>query len=349
MVMSGAGSKPRLETEETNPERGSATIYSVAARAGVSIATVSRVLRGADTASAATIEKVREAASELNYVPQAAAQSLATRRYNAHAVVIGAMSGPYYTELMMGYESVARSHGQGMLVVVGDPSNDFARSLLELRGRVDGLMMAQWGVPKETIMELAKSMPVVVVGGDPVPGCDLVRSENLRSATAITGHLLDHGRRKLIFVGDPDAANDVRDRYQGFAAAHLAARLPPREAMIRVPQTEAAGEGIVPLILKHRGQIDGLVCANDELALAIMHGLKAAGMAIPEEMSVCGWDDVTTARYLTPALTTVRQPVREMGELAAKLLHERVLGAAPDPRPHTLPTEVVVRQSCGCP
>jgi LacI family transcriptional regulator len=325
-----------------------ATIYSVAERAGVSIATVSRVLRGTDTASATATQKVLEAAQSLNYVPQNSARSLATRRYSAHAMVIGAMTGPYYSELIMGYEAAAARHGQSVVLVVADAQQDPLTDVRNVRGRVDGVLMAHFAVASEAIQRLGQTMPVVVVGRDEVPGCDLISSENLTSATDLTAHLLSHGRRKLLFAGDPDGSTDVRDRYRGFVEAHRALGLRARAAGVRVPQTEDGGAAAVSRIFKRRKDIDGLVCANDELALSLMTGLQRRGVSFPDDMVAVGWDDVNAARYVAPGLTTVRQPVREMGALAAEVLHRRVAGTPPGP-PQILPTTVVLRASCGCP
>lgn len=335
-----------MSRHDDNPD--TVTIYSVAERAGVSIATVSRVLRGNASASAAATEKVLTAAKQLNYVPQNSARSLASRRYHAHAVVIGAMTGPYYSELIMGYEAAAAAHGQSVVLRVFDPRHDSADDVTGLLGRVDGVLLAHFTADPEAVRRLGETLPVVVVGREPIPGCDSVSTENLASATALTTHLIEHGRRRLLFVGDPGGSRDVRDRHRGFVAAHAAAGLQPRPATIRVPQTEEGGFSAVDAVYAKCKEIDGLVCANDELALALMSGLRDHGVVFPDDLAIVGWDDVTTARYVTPALTTVRQPVRALGALAADLLHARINGDPPGPN-QVLPTELVLRASCGCP
>lgn len=334
-----------MSRHEDNPD--TVTIYSVAEHAGVSIATVSRVLRGNASASAAATEKVLTAAKQLNYVPQNSARSLASRRYRAHAVVIGAMTGPYYSELVMGYEAAAAAHGQSVVLRVSDPRHDSVDDVTGLRGRVDGVLMAHVTADPDAIRRLGQTMPVVVVGRDPIDGCDHLSTENLSSATALTTHLIEHGRRRLLFVGDPDGSSDVRDRYRGFVDAHAASGLQAHPAAIRVPQTEEGGFSAVDAVYAQRGGVDGLVCANDELALALMSGLRDRGVVFPDDLAIVGWDDVTTARYVTPALTTVRQPIRTLGALAADLLHARIAGAPVGPD-QILPTELVLRASCGC-
>ena len=141
-----------------SPTSGRATIYSVAERAGVSIATVSRVLSGTTVTSPEATEKVLRAAHELAYVPQNSAKSLASARYQTHAVVIGSLDGPYYSELLMGYEEVAARYDQELLLVVADrPRRN--RTLADLRARVDGVMIAQMDIPDDEIAALAEAHP----------------------------------------------------------------------------------------------------------------------------------------------------------------------------------------------
>ena len=222
---------------------GRATIYSVAERAGVSIATVSRVLSGTAVTSPEATEKVLKAARELAYVPQNSAKSLASRRYQTHAVVIGSLEGPYYSELLMGYEEVAARYDQELLLVVADrPRRN--RTLADLRARVDGVVIAQMDIPVDEIAALARLIPVVLVGRTGIDGCDSVVSESVHSATELTRHLIDrHGRRRLVFVGDPAQAFDVAARHDGFRTALADAGLEaaPNRSSFRTPSGAASG------------------------------------------------------------------------------------------------------------
>ena len=341
-------SQSRTRTRRT-PTSNRATIYSVADRAGVSIATVSRVLSGTTATSPEATEKVLKAARELAYVPQNSARSLASRRYQTHAVVIGSLDGPYYSELLMGYEDVAARYDQELLLVVADrPRRN--RTLADLRARVDGVVIAQMDIPADEIAALARLIPVVLVGRTEIDGCDGVVSESVHSATELTRHLIDrHGRRRLVFVGDPTQAFDVAARHAGFRAALTEAGLDAAHEPLVVPYTERGGERATDLVLALPDRPDALVCANDEVALALILGLRRRGVDVGQGVAVTGWDDVTAARYVSPGLTTARQPVREMGGRAAELLHRRVGGQQDAGGQHVLATEVVIRQSCGCP
>jgi LacI family transcriptional regulator len=325
-----------------------ATIYDVAALANLSIATVSRVLQGTGPVSERARMRVVQAARELNYVPLRAARSLAVQRHEAHGLVLPDLAGPFYADLLMGYERWAGEHGQSVVITVTrDRADDADRGLRDLAGRVDGIVVHGNAVGLEAVRDLRRAqVPVVLVAHAPVAGCDSVRSESSGSAERLTGRLLDHGRGRLLFIGDPASSYDVSERYAGFSAAHRTRGLPFPEPG-RVPLTEDAGAAVAERWLGATDRADGLVCANDELALAAMAVLRRAGADVPDDVVVTGWDDVMAARYVTPGLTTVRQPMAELGRLAAQRLHERITGERTRARNDVLGTELVLRDSCG--
>lgn len=330
--------------------RNGTTIYSVAEAAGVSIATVSRVLQGGPNVSDGARGKVLQAASDLNYLPLGAARSLAVQRHEAHGIVLPDLKGPYYSELIMGYESRAAELGQSVVILLANRRDEPSAAVRALAARVDGLVfIGMSSVEDATVRRIGSSMPVVVVARDAVPGVDTLGAENIPNAMALTTHLLDvHGRSDLLFVGSPDRSPDARDRYAGFVAAHEhAGRRAAAPVSIRLE--EDAGTEFARRVLAREHRPDGLVCANDELALAIMDCLQTHGAQVPEEIAVVGWDDVMTARYVRPALTTVRQPVRELGAAAADALHARLTGGPGLRKPMIMPTLLVLRSSCGCP
>jgi len=328
--------------------RRATTIYSVAQLAGVSIATVSRVLQGTRATTPQTRAKVLRAAEELHYVPLQAARSLAVHRHEAHGIVVPDLIGPYYSELLMGYESAAAELGQSVVIVVAHPRDEETRTL-RLSSRVDGIVVANSTISDESASSLAARTPVVLLARPPVAACDAVSAENFQSAMALTEHLLAHGRRRLSFVGDPDGSPDVLERYHGFTTAVAASDTAAVGPIVKVGFRERSGADVAAQVLGQRTRPDALVCANDELALSTMKALQYCGIRIPDDIAIVGWDDVMTARYVSPSLTTVRQPLYELGRAAATRLHERIAGAATAPEPLILPTELVLRTSCGCP
>ncbi|ANS79166.1 transcriptional regulator, LacI family [Serinicoccus hydrothermalis] len=326
------------------------TIYSVADRAQVSIATVSRVLRRPGEVRPATRDKVLQVVEELGYVPDGAARSLAVKSHEAHGLVLPELGGPYYADLLTGYEQGAAEGGASVVVLLTDGKEDVDLLVRRLAGRVDGIvLMGAVQVSSATVSSVRGKLPVLALANSHEESVESFATENVRSAQELTTHLLDvHGRRRLRFVGSPDTADDVEDRYAGFVAAHEAAGLeaaPPVAAIFR----EEEGPRVASLLLEGGLEADGLVCANDELALAVMRHLLAAGVDVPGEVSITGWDDVMAARYVTPGLTTVSQPVRELGRQVAVRMRALLEDRSSAPEQHVLPTSPVIRQSCGCP
>jgi LacI family transcriptional regulator len=262
--------------------------------------------------------------------------------------VLPDLAGPFYGDLLMGYERWAGEHGQSVIITVTHGNPDPRRTVRDLAGRVDGIVVHGNALDQPTIQGLRKAgVPIVLIARPPITGCDSIRSESAASAEQLTTRLLDHGRTHLLFVGDPASSYDVSERYAGFAKAHEARGLqvPKPE---RVPLTEEAGREVAAKVLQATTRRpDGLVCANDELALAAMGTLKANDVAVPGQIVVTGWDDVMAARYVSPGLTTVRQPMTELGRLAAQRLHERVTGERTRARNDVLATQLVLRDSCG--
>lgn len=331
----------------TGPGGRPATIYDVAALAKLSIATVSRVLQGTGPVSEKARRRVDDAARELNYVPLRAARSLAVQRHEAHGLVLPDLAGPFYGDLLMGYERWAGEHGQSVIITVTHGRTDAARDLRDLAGRVDGIVVHGNALDLDAVQGLRRAkVPLVLVAHPPVTGCDSIRSESAGSAERLTSRLLDHGRRRLLFVGDPRTSYDVSERYAGFSAAHRSHGLAVPEPA-RVPLTEEAGAAVAGQWLGATDRADGLVCANDELALAALTSLRAGSADVPGDVVVTGWDDVMAARYVSPGLTTVRQPMAELGRLAAQRLHERITGERTRARNDVLATQIVLRGSCG--
>lgn len=341
------------QAEVTAPHTTSPTIYQVAEQAGVSIATVSRVLQGSPLVADKSRVKVLDAVESLGYMPSGAARSLAVRSHEAIGLVLPELHGPYYAELLVGFESRAAELGLAVSLVLADGKDSPLQAARQLAARVDALaILVSSSLPVDLIPSLVRAKPVVLLSGDTgdvAPEVDAIGTDNTDKAETLTRHLLDHGRRDLRFVGDPELAPDIEGRYRGFVAAHVALGLTPAEP-VRTGLREVDGrEYAVRLLGRQTHRPEGLVCANDELALAILTSLTDAGVDVPQDLALVGWDDVMTAQYVRPALTTVRQPVQDMGALAADRLQARIRGAPARGERTVLSTELIVRNSCGCP
>lgn len=342
------------------------TVYQVAERAGVSIATVSRAFADPSKVAPRTREAVYEAARELRYVPAAAARALAVRRSKALGVVLPHIAGPYYAELLVGFELAASELGLSVVLVLARPQEHRPAAVLDLLGRVDGVaFMARSGADDEVVRQVAEVRPTVSIARGRVAGVDAFYAENRRSARLLTEHLLAHGRRRIGFVGHPEEGSDFGRRHRGYLDALEAAGLAPARHVAADP-VEAAGLEVAEQLLSAEREaqadaapaasagaraipdLDALVCGNDELALAIIARLTAAGIDVPGDLAVTGWDDTVTARYLRPGLTTVRQDVAALGALAARRLAARIDGD-PVQEPVTIGSTLVLRESCGCP
>ncbi|MGB7448605.1 MAG: LacI family DNA-binding transcriptional regulator [Ornithinimicrobium sp.] len=331
----------------TSPRTGRATVYTVADQAGVSVATVSRVLQEPHRVRDSTRAKVLRVVDELDYVPHGGARSLASRRHEAHGLVLPELGGPYYSELLLGYESVAAEAGHSVVLVLTEGKDDVDSAVRRLAGSVDGMaLMGADQVLDDTLAAVRRQVPVIGLTGDTGRGLESFSTENEASAQQLTRHLLAHGRRKVAFVGTPTLAPDVLERWLGFVAAHDGAPVRPA---LPAQLEESEGRRIADDLRAEDRDIDALVCANDELALAVIHRLTQHGVRVPDDVAVVGWDDVMAARYIRPALSTVRQPVRELGAQAAQRMRGLISGRPGAATHHTLPTTVVIRESCGCP
>lgn len=321
------------------------TIRDVAARAGVSIATVSRVLRGTTPVTPPTRDRVLAAVAELGFRPSALGRSLAEGRHAANGIVFPDLSGPYYAEVVLGYEEAAGELGRSVLILSTHGRPAAPDMVRELAGRVDGLVVLGRTVSDDVVTEIAaRNVPIVLLAR-PAPGAvDSVKAENVESAAKLTEHLVEHGHRSFVFLGDADSSPDTVERWSGFRAALEAAGLEPPEAPMPAGLREEEGVRVAAELAADELP-DAVVCANDELALGLLAGLRRAGIDVPRQVAVTGWDDVMAARYA--GLTSVRQPMRELGAHAARLLDLRIRGDAEAARHEVLPTELVVRDSCG--
>ncbi|MCC2594686.1 LacI family transcriptional regulator [Tessaracoccus sp. OS52] len=323
------------------------TIYEVARRAGVATSTVSRALRNDPRITEGTRLRVQQAAEELHYVPRAAAQALAGSPVRSLGMVLPVVTGTYYAELAVGFESRASELDCSVVLLRADPSADQRQALRRLTSHVDALaFMARSAATDALVAKAATGRPTVTVARTQLPGLPAIYAESEQSATRLTRHLVELGRTRFAFVGPVDPGSDIAARYRGFSAALGEAGL-ETPSNISVELDEDNGRRLARRLVDDGLVHDALVCGNDEIAVAIVYELQELGVDVPADISVVGWDDIRVSRYLRPGLTTVRQPVAQLGATAAEHLHQMLSGSPVDDVT-VLPTTLVHRESCGC-
>ncbi|MFB9378837.1 LacI family DNA-binding transcriptional regulator [Kineococcus gynurae] len=336
------------------------TIRDIAREAGVSVATVSRVTHDDARVVAATRRRVQDAIDRLGYSPSALGRGLATRRTNTLGIVLPGLGGPYFAELVQGAESVAVERGTAINVLGTHLRPDADGAVRDLAARTDGLIVAGGTVGEDLLVRLSAGTRVVLVAGrsDVVP---TVRTDGRAAAIALTKHLVaprergGHGYRRLRFLGEPSGSPDTHLRYSGFRQALGDAGLAECGEPLRYGLE--VGSGALAARRLHEQHRDGdrlpeaLVCANDELAFGMLITLPGLGYRLPDDVAITGFDDQDLAALASPTLTTVHQPVHDLGARAAALALDGTGGRGPVGPPGTdvvLPTELVVRESCGC-
>jgi LacI family transcriptional regulator len=329
------------------------TIHDVAARAGVSVATVSRVLNGKVPVREATSAHVRAAARSLRYVPNLAARSLSIRRSHTIGVVLPDVHGEFFSEVIRGIDLAARENGYHILV---SGSHSDAGEMLEvlgaMRGRVDGLVvMSPEGTAGAIREGIGERFPVVLLNAS-AEEHDAITIDNYGGAKAMVRHLAELGHRQIAFIKGPDHNADARERLRGYrhAMRPLTQGGTTRPLEFRGDFGEESGCEAVRAILAVRPRPTAIFAANDAMAVGALSALAEAGLRVPRDVSLAGFDDIPIARYLTPALTTVSVAIAELGRRAFDIVCESLeKGSSRQPRQECLPTSLVVRRSTGSP
>jgi LacI family transcriptional regulator len=341
------------------------TVYDVARVAGVSTATVSRVIRGSTLVNTDTRDRVLAVIEALGYVPDANAQGLSNRRKDIIGFAALERGGSemdieqnsvlFTDQIVHSAEAVLRGTGYSLLLTFGTGGEEFEQRVRSLSGKVDGLLVAEEVMDIGDLRALAKRIPVVVIAGRrDEAGLDVVASDNITGVKALVSHLIAHHRyQKLCFVTGPKDAPDARERQRAFEEAVLAGRGSVIDQVIHGDFSAGSGAAAARVLLDRDSLPDAVVCANDQMAIGLMRELQRASLRIPADVAVTGFDDVYPSRLIDPPLTTVRQPVRELGIRAAQRLlaqiGQQAIGQpALPPCAEILPTSAVIRASCGC-
>jgi DNA-binding LacI/PurR family transcriptional regulator len=332
------------------------TVYDVAARAGVSTATVSFAFSQPGRVKKETRELVLATAAAIGYVPSASARGLA----KGSAGAIGLYSFDYqldsseadlrhfplYVDVVQrGVQLECRRRGYALMLGAGHKDGDLP-AVIDIAGRVDGLIAFAGSAPSEAIIQASKRIPVVELGSG-IAGDDVhtVAVDNRTGTTELTEHLLKvHGFRRFVYVGQ-SRLPEFSSRYDGFAAALTTAGLPVPEPTHSQPGEDTSTESAVRAYLDELPDV--FVCSTDQEALVAIDTLVAAGIDVPGQVAVTGFDGILAGQFATPRLTTVRQPMEEIGRSAVRILTDLLDGTA-RPEPAQLHAAFVLGTSCGC-
>jgi DNA-binding LacI/PurR family transcriptional regulator len=349
------------------------TVYDVAARAGVSIATVSFAFTQPDRVKKSTLDAVLAAAGTLGYVPSANARGLAKGRtgaiglYSFDYLLDSVPAGPpterlnavpetdirrfplYMDEVQRGLQLECRQRGWALMLGAGHNPGHLP-DVIDIAGRVDGLVAFAGSAPAEAIRQVSKRIPVVELGGETRhEGVHTVLVDNRTGMRELTGHLLaTHGLRGLVYLGELGTPEFVA-RYEGFSDALSAAGLPVPEPVHSHPGDDASTVAAVGRCIEVGEVPEAFVCATDQEALVAIDTLVAAGIEVPGRVAVTGFDGTVAGRFATPRLTTVRQPMEEVGRTAVRILAGILNGSGGYEAEHEyLPSTFVLGASCGC-
>jgi DNA-binding LacI/PurR family transcriptional regulator len=333
------------------------TIKDIAKQAGVTHATVSRALHGSPLISVETSARIRKIAADLGYQPSAAARSLKTNRSQVLGVILSNIADPFFSEILQGIDEIAQQGGYSLFIAAAQHSLVREQAIVKTmrEHRVDGVIICSTPFSAEqSQLLLSHNTPIVVINNQSAEDYRYsIYHDDLYGSQQVTQHLIDLGHKRIAYLGSALSSRANQQRLAGFRERMQAAGLPVPEPFIRevtANDPEAASQAIEHfLALDNRPT--AIFCFNDMLAMGALKGLQRAGLSVPQDCSVAGFDNITFSAYTNPSLTTFDQPKREIGVQAARLL----LGLldqstdAPSPNIQTLRGTLLVRGSTAPP
>lgn len=329
------------------------TIREVARAAGVSVATVSRVVNATGPVKDATRRRVEDEIARLSYAPNAAARSLITNRTSTIGVVLPDIWGEYFSEVIRGIDFSARQAGYHVLVSSSHSDAAETRDVLRaMHGRVDGVVVMTPNVPPRDLRaHLPQGLPAVFLNASPAAGAGhpAVAVDNRGAARAMVAHLLALGHRRIALVNGPASNSDAAERRRGCGDALRGAGI-PADAVVELAGDFNEESGVVAgeTIARLSPRPTAVFAANDSMAIGVLLALRRAGVRVPGEVVVAGFDDIPVARFASPPLSTVRHDLRNLGERALARLLAEISGEGPSHvAREVLPFRLVLRESTG--
>jgi LacI family repressor for deo operon, udp, cdd, tsx, nupC, and nupG len=331
------------------------TIQQVARTAGVSTATVSRTLSNPDIVSEATRRKVQNAVEALRYSPNAAARSLRTLRSGKLLVTVPDIANPFFSLIIQGIEDAA--HQEGYAVLLGDAGHDAEReeryALVLRRKEAEGLIFLGHRLPRSLrhLVSQRETTAPIVNGCEFSPrlGVPSVHIDNAAAAQHAMTHLYRLGHRRIGVITGPLVSPLSRDRLQGVKLCAAAERAMQHLTVIQGDFSIASGLAGAAELMARKVPPTAIFCFSDEMAIGVLDYARKNGLRVPHDLSVIGFDDIRFSEYLVPALTTVSQPMLQIGRETVRLMLEILRGTGKRPKSVTLPHKLMIRESTANP
>ncbi|MER5788146.1 LacI family DNA-binding transcriptional regulator [Streptomyces sp. NPDC001980] len=321
----------------------------VAARAGVSVTTVSHVLSGRRPVSEKTRARVLQVIEELGYQPNTLAQGLRTRRTMTVGLIVPDLTNPFYPMMLRGLDDVLVPAGYRTVVCNTDGTREQELAYLREMAtrRVDGVVVAPFQLSRKDLLEHRKAMPVVRLGGGPFDADlgDLVRSDDEGGMAQAVRYLLEQGRQRVAYIGGPLHTGPSDLREAGFRRALAEAdREADENLVLRGDYTRDAGREAAETLLDREDRPDAIACANDLIAIGVLDAARKLGLHVPDELAVSGYDDIDAASLVHPALTTVVNPARQVGRACGEALLRQLTAEEPEPARELVIANSLVRR-----
>jgi DNA-binding LacI/PurR family transcriptional regulator len=344
-----------VQAQEKATNRRPISIQDIATAAGVSHSTVSRALHNSDLISPEVRQRIQQLAQEMGYTPNAVAQSLKGQRTDTIGLVITSIADPFAGRVVRGIEEVAQGNRISLLLSVSHNDPEREMEIIETfhRRRVDGVISATAQIRGHHLHRLAQiKMPTVLINQQADSEADRLHSvdaDDYDGARQAVAHLLALGHRKIGYLGVGNRTPSNRRRFAGYCDTLSAASIVVDAQWVRIAPTVNNlraddvfdGQTMLPALLP--SGVTAVFCYNDQVAVGVLMACRELGIAVPEQLSVVGYDDVDLARYVTPPLTTIHQPKLRLGEIAMQMLLDILEGRPVQSR--ILPNELVVRAS----
>jgi LacI family transcriptional regulator len=327
------------------------TINQVASLAGVSIATVSRVINGIDNVNPETRDKILRIVADLKYTPNLAARGLITKKTEAIGLLLPDLHGEFFSEVIRGVDEAVQRQNYHLLVSSShNDRKEIEAALKFMRGRVDGLIIMSPQVDSDILLaNLPKSLPAVLLNCHiDNPHYDTIVIDGFGGARDMVSYLLSIGHTRVAVIKGGDNNSESQERLRGYRTAlndygiHYHAGLE-----FDGDFTEASGFESAKKILEMKPRPTAIFASNDSMAIGAIGAIREAGLRIPDDISICGFDDIPVAKYLSPSLTSVHVPIHDLGVMAITRLFSRLLKLTTEEKSQTfVKTTVCIRDSC---